>query len=207
MPLMKKPSKKAFEHNVKAEINSGRPQDQALAIAYDTQRRAKAKKMAKGGELNNTTYTNRPDKGYGAIIFKAKGGEVNNKTVYTDRPDNGYGAIIFKAKGGSVSEAVMHKRRMLAEGGDVTPRYEHEDDIGLADSMVDIDDNAKEIPNQYYPRNEDQVLKENYDEDMMDMSQPLDSNEIGDQAEDDTEDKHDMISQIRSKMRQKRQLK
>lgn len=41
MPLQKSPSKKAFEHNVKAERKAGKPRDQALAIAYDVQRRAK----------------------------------------------------------------------------------------------------------------------------------------------------------------------
>ncbi len=46
MPLMKSKSKQAFGHNVKAEMDSGRPQKQALAIAYATKRRAK---MAKGG--------------------------------------------------------------------------------------------------------------------------------------------------------------
>lgn len=55
MPLIKKPSKKAFEHNIKAEMHSGKPQDQALAIAYDVKRRnAKKKKMAEGGYINDS---------------------------------------------------------------------------------------------------------------------------------------------------------
>jgi hypothetical protein len=44
MPLMKSKSKKAFKHNVEAEMSAGKPQKQALAIAYATKRR-----MAKGG--------------------------------------------------------------------------------------------------------------------------------------------------------------
>ncbi len=40
-------SKKAFEKNVSTEINSGKPKDQALAIAYSVKR--KKKKMAEGG--------------------------------------------------------------------------------------------------------------------------------------------------------------
>ena len=46
MPLTKSTSKKAFQHNVKAEIAAGKPPKQAVAIAYAT-RRAAAKKTAK----------------------------------------------------------------------------------------------------------------------------------------------------------------
>lgn len=49
MPLMKSKSPKAFEHNLKAEMHAGKPQKQALAIAYATKRRAK---KAHGGMVN-----------------------------------------------------------------------------------------------------------------------------------------------------------
>lgn len=48
MPLIKNPSKEAFSSNVAAERNAGRPRAQALAIAYDIQRRAQ-RGMANGG--------------------------------------------------------------------------------------------------------------------------------------------------------------
>lgn len=51
MPLIKGKSSNAFEHNVKAEMNAGKPQKQALAIAYATKRRAK--RMATGGMVND----------------------------------------------------------------------------------------------------------------------------------------------------------
>ena len=44
MPLVKSASKKAFRTNIKAEIKAGKPQKQALAIAYSVKRRAAAKK-------------------------------------------------------------------------------------------------------------------------------------------------------------------
>lgn len=44
MPLKKSASKKAFEHNVRAEINSGKSKRQAVAIAYSVQREARKKK-------------------------------------------------------------------------------------------------------------------------------------------------------------------
>ena len=43
MPLKKSPGKPAFEQNLKAELAAGRPQKQALAIAYRVQREAKRK--------------------------------------------------------------------------------------------------------------------------------------------------------------------
>ena len=44
MPLQKSSSKKAFQHNVRAEINAGKPRKQAVAIAYSVKRQAKKKK-------------------------------------------------------------------------------------------------------------------------------------------------------------------
>lgn len=43
MPLVKSTSKSAFAKNVKAEIKAGKPQKQAVAIAYATKRQAASK--------------------------------------------------------------------------------------------------------------------------------------------------------------------
>lgn len=48
MPLIKGKSKHAFSHNVAAEMHAGKPQKQAVAIAYSEKRRATH--MAEGGE-------------------------------------------------------------------------------------------------------------------------------------------------------------
>ena len=40
MPLIKSADKKAFSANVSAEMHAGKPQDQAVAIAYAVKRRA-----------------------------------------------------------------------------------------------------------------------------------------------------------------------
>jgi hypothetical protein len=40
MPLVKSSSKDAFRKNVKAEMAAGKPQKQAVAIAYDVKRKA-----------------------------------------------------------------------------------------------------------------------------------------------------------------------
>ena len=44
MPLTKSSSAKAFRENIRAEIKAGRPQKQAVAIAYSVKREAEKKK-------------------------------------------------------------------------------------------------------------------------------------------------------------------
>lgn len=44
MPLVKSASKAAFRKNVKAEMKAGKPQKQAVAIAYSVKRKAQGKK-------------------------------------------------------------------------------------------------------------------------------------------------------------------
>lgn len=47
MPLKKSASKKAVSENIRREVEAGKPHKQAIAIALDVQRRAKAKKKGK----------------------------------------------------------------------------------------------------------------------------------------------------------------
>jgi hypothetical protein len=47
MPLKKSPSKEAFRQNVRAEVKSGKPARQAVAIAYSVKREAVKTKMKK----------------------------------------------------------------------------------------------------------------------------------------------------------------
>jgi len=48
MPLKKSASKEAFRKNVSAEVKSGRPIKQAVAIAYSVKREAASKSTPKG---------------------------------------------------------------------------------------------------------------------------------------------------------------
>ena len=43
MPLKKSSSKKAFKENIKAEVKAGKKPNQAVAIAYSVQKRAKGR--------------------------------------------------------------------------------------------------------------------------------------------------------------------
>lgn len=48
MPLTKSTSPKAFSKNVKIEMKAGKPQKQAVAIAYSVKRAAEHKSSVKG---------------------------------------------------------------------------------------------------------------------------------------------------------------
>ena len=54
MPLTKSKSDKAFKSNIKAEMAAGKPQKQAVAIAYSVKR--KAPKKASGGSMDPMRY-------------------------------------------------------------------------------------------------------------------------------------------------------
>ena len=47
MPLKQSSSKKAFRENVRAEMRAGKPQKQALAIAYSVKRKNSGKRGKK----------------------------------------------------------------------------------------------------------------------------------------------------------------
>lgn len=47
MPLIPGPSKKAISSNIKTEMDAGKPQKQAIAIAYSVAGKSKKKKKKK----------------------------------------------------------------------------------------------------------------------------------------------------------------
>ena len=78
MPLMKSKSKEAFKHNIKAEMDSGKPQDQALAIAYSVKRKSR-KKMADGGQVADPIKLASAQDSMRKAFHYAEGGEVDEK--------------------------------------------------------------------------------------------------------------------------------
>jgi hypothetical protein len=52
MPLNKTSSKQAFKDNIEAEVASGKPQKQSVAIAYAVQRKAKRQGFVDGGPVH-----------------------------------------------------------------------------------------------------------------------------------------------------------
>lgn len=56
MPLESGASKEAFSHNVAAEVNAGKPQAQAVAIAYKEKRASNDCTLAAGGYVSGRDY-------------------------------------------------------------------------------------------------------------------------------------------------------
>lgn len=190
MPLIKGKSKQAFDKNVESEMDSGKPQKQSLAIAYDIQRRNKKKKMmADGGEVESA-YRQSIEAG------KFKQSEMDAMDEAKRRADINAGKYkeSMMADGGmvqdkSVADAVMRRRKakMMADGG-----------------IVDLEENAKEGKNLLDDLNYEALKKENYSEQsaLDDLDQPEDSN-LHDVELSDA-DEHDMVESIRRKMKLKR---
>ena len=95
MPLIQGKSKKAFGENVGAEMHAGKPQKQALAIAYSIKRKnqhKKHKKMAKGGEVREDSARSEsrpmPDKEYNDSVMANhnKNMKALKEDDWTDNP-------------------------------------------------------------------------------------------------------------------------
>lgn len=127
MPLIQGKSEKAFGKNVGKEMEAGKPQKQALAIAYAVKRRMAHKKMAHGGMAESDKMVNRPypvtpDKMY------AHGG----------MPHYEYGGSVTMPSEPSLNQTETRKKqiadafnRKMAGGGmveneDLNPMYEPE---------------------------------------------------------------------------------
>lgn len=216
MPLMQGKSKKAFEHNVEAEMHAGKPQKQSLAIAYSVKRKNAKKKMADGGLIIEPAS----DEEIGEEMRPMKADKVSDQEV--DDKANPMDAESVSdeemkedaknmkpkyAKGGSV-------RDPLDEGGESEGHYDSVSSAimarkrrakAMADGgMVDLDENAREEPNNLDDMNYEALKKENYAEEhgLSELGQPEDSNEHGHELSD--EDEHDMVTSIRNKIKAKR---
>ncbi len=77
MPLVNGKSEKAFKKNVEIEMEHGKPQKQALAIAYNMKRKKKPKHYDDGGDVgdvNASTPTFGSDPAAAALAQSGKGG-------------------------------------------------------------------------------------------------------------------------------------
>lgn len=135
MPLEHKKSKKAFEHNLKAEMHEGKPLKQSLAIAYAVKRRAK--KMAEGGNIKAGKQRHENEKGvhpesfsYGNTSSSNAGAAVRSGAYDKGMPKS-YAAKMkagihqeHKEKLAELKSMPNPKLKGLAHGGEVDP-YHH----------------------------------------------------------------------------------
>jgi hypothetical protein len=116
------------------------------------------------------------------------------------------------ASGGSVESGSRDMN--YAEGGEIL-KHSNSSDIKSKrsidsddSSQVDLSRNADEDANEEDQLSYNSLRKENYNESegLAKLDQPRDSNLKGDSEEDESENKYDRISAIRSKMNMKRQF-
>jgi len=99
MPLLK--GKKNMGKNIKTEMEAGKPQKQAVAIAYSMLKRKK--KMAKGGEVREEVFDGKLDNdekeqtSLDPVQRFAKGGEAEMKENYQDDGDSDEDDIVSRA--------------------------------------------------------------------------------------------------------------
>lgn len=284
MPLMKKKSKTAFSHNVKAEMEAGKPQKQSLAIAYSVKR--KAKKMADGGSVSasdekrpmpesrandsqsiSRNSGNKPAHQDGwtdkPTEAQAKANDVRGRKLPIKRPKmvptDAFSTRMYDAEGQLEESASpgpydaqpprhddeegpdrqgpkvpdmasehSNGRKPYAEGGMAEMEEEHHASITAAIMSrrnrlhAEIDSGAHDLDSAVRmaeggmlesehmeePNNEDQMSfealkKENYNSSDLDVDIPRDSAQIGDDREEESENKHDMIGSIRSRMKRR----
>lgn len=121
MPLIKSTSDKAFSKNIKAEIAAGKPQKQAVAIAYSVKRKAEEGKK-KGGDVNLSVGRGEKmpvERGAGLTAKgRAKYNRETGSNLKAPQPQGGsrrdsfcarMGAIAEKSEKGSRSRASMKR--------------------------------------------------------------------------------------------------
>jgi hypothetical protein len=192
MPLIQGKSKKAFSKNVEKEMDAGKPQPQSLAIAYNVKRKNEMKKkMAQGGAIAPEAKEERMESINTAVTPEemamihahrermAAGGAVGVGFEKEMKADIDHPS--------SIAEAIMAKRKKMAEGGE-----------------VDLEDNAEEGRNEEDQLSYEALKKENYSEEsaLEDLDYDTDKS-MGDASEDDEENKDDMVSALRKKIKYK----
>lgn len=183
MPLMHGKSKKAFSKNVEIEMKHGKPQDQALAIAYSVKR--KAKKMASGGPVSaKSEQRPMPDQRANDSKMAAQnsGNKVPSQDQWTDRPD------IKQSQRPERPGKLPIKHPKIMKGGTFTTKLrDQEDDLQSVDG---VNDGPQHQPPEEY--NESEASKSGPDVSALHMKKMAKGGMINDfepmsKAEDDME--------------------
>lgn len=156
MPLIHSGSKKAMGKNIKAEMHAGKPQKQAIAIAYDIQRR---NKKAYGGMVDekgmeqNRIAADMPGYAKGGLVGP-KG--MDHKHMAEEHP--GY------AEGGLVSPKGMDHDHFASEH----PGYAHGGRVNRLRKMMgfggNVSDYHDEIDEEMAPAMEDQEMADKHND-------------------------------------------
>jgi hypothetical protein len=106
MPLIKGKSEKAFKENIRTEVKAGKPVKQAVAIAYDVQRRAQGKKD--GGNVSLAV-------GRGEKLPVSKGAGLTQKGREKYNRETGSNLKAPQPQGGPRKDSFCARMRPIAE--------------------------------------------------------------------------------------------
>jgi hypothetical protein len=106
MPLIKGKSEKAFKENIRTEVKAGKPVKQAVAIAYDVQRRAQGKKD--GGNVSLAI-------GRGEKLPVSKGAGLTPKGREKYNRETGSNLTAPQPQGGARKDSFCARMRPIAE--------------------------------------------------------------------------------------------
>ena len=106
MPLIKGKSEKAFKENIRTEVKAGKPVKQAVAIAYDVQRRAQGKKD--GGNVSLAI-------GRGEKLPVSKGAGLTQKGREKYNRETGSNLKAPQPQGGPRKDSFCARMRPIAE--------------------------------------------------------------------------------------------
>lgn len=175
MPLLKSKSKAAFSKNVETEMNAGKPQKQALAIAYATKR-----KMARGGMVSGGKYqyTSTPD-------------PLNDEEHSSKPAPEGMEEHSQDMERQARADGLTH----YAKGGVV----DHDEVMeGNIDNFLSDEEDSKSPFQGQAVNSDEQELQEKYDDGSYDALSDLD-NEQGD--EDQVQARKGVMEQIMRRVR------
>lgn len=133
MPLIHGKSKEDFQRNLKSEMHSGKPQDQALAIAYSIKKRAAKKKMAHGGDVHDSSMGGHSSQPI-ASALSVDNAAPNSPSLLQKRVQQISNAFPKKAKGGIVH---FEDPEHLISGNGFSDEKEEKDEMYHPESHED----------------------------------------------------------------------
>lgn len=141
MPLIMGKGKRAMSDNIRTEMDSGRPQKQAIAMAYSMAKKAHAKKMAMGGsvpKLGDSRHEMDEDMptyvgGRGGYNASMHMNDIGHSGLGIKRAEPGYGIKGF-SQGGFVEEQNVEDRRPW-DGFTDSHIDDHDEDTNLEPEM------------------------------------------------------------------------
>ena len=128
MPLEKGKSEKAFKHNIKAEIKAGKPQKQAVAIAYSVKRGGKKR-------VNKESTSETSIASFDSLINQYLSDYLFSEDAMTPTVPANPNAPASPAEQKKIADAKKKKAAQLAKPGMVTQAQADAYELGKTEKL------------------------------------------------------------------------